>query len=328
MPTLPLYSIPVTGGASHGVRAPGGYEWWYFDAQDSTSHRFVAVTISDGWIFSSEYLRRYARYRRRPTRVAPPTPREFPSIEFVLYEGGARRASFLTTPPVGSLHASSDRFAIECCNCSVQARGDGSIELRLAGLSLLKTRQDRVAAELCFKPILPDEVGELPIVNPGQSRDVHCWIPAHPHCSVSGTISIAGEPLKFAGLGYQDANYGTAPLGLAAESWLRGRVLLEDRALAFTITGMRDGTERVVRLVDLSASGARVKEFAAGAVDWCTVAKDGDRYPREMKLGPGLSLCEPRLLDSSASQLRISYRARVGGGDSIALCELIRPPGA
>ena len=42
MPTLPLFAPPnahqaagASPDASHRVTAPGGYEWWHFDAPDA-----------------------------------------------------------------------------------------------------------------------------------------------------------------------------------------------------------------------------------------------------------------------------------------------------
>src|SRR5207248_6338708 len=72
MPTLPLYDpAPTNPDDPHRVAAPGGYECWRFDAEDSAANFRVVAKLWDGYAFDPAYLRRYALYRRFPTRVDP-----------------------------------------------------------------------------------------------------------------------------------------------------------------------------------------------------------------------------------------------------------------
>src|SRR5688500_2921934 len=66
--------------ASHRVRSPGGYEWWHVEACDASADLVVRIDLFDGDPFNPAYRRAYARYRRRPTRVAPPVPGDFPNV--------------------------------------------------------------------------------------------------------------------------------------------------------------------------------------------------------------------------------------------------------
>ena len=72
MPTVPMYiQHPQATDASHGVFAPGGYEWWHFDAEDEKGEVRIAIDFYDGYPFEGEYISRYERYLRRPTRREP-----------------------------------------------------------------------------------------------------------------------------------------------------------------------------------------------------------------------------------------------------------------
>src|SRR5687767_5497676 len=88
MPAIPLYTDPSYPDASHAVRAPGGYEWWTFDAEDAAGDTQLFVTLVEGHETDPGYLRAYARFRRRPTRVPPPVPRGYAFACFALYRGG------------------------------------------------------------------------------------------------------------------------------------------------------------------------------------------------------------------------------------------------
>jgi len=78
MPKISLYRTDVADpDASHDVRAPGGYEWWYFDAEDTANDRQIVAIFLNGFIFHPGYLRAYRRYMNRPTRFAPPLPQDY-----------------------------------------------------------------------------------------------------------------------------------------------------------------------------------------------------------------------------------------------------------
>jgi hypothetical protein len=103
MPTIPLFTPTEDPDAWHQVRAPGGSEWWYLDAREDGADLRVVAILFDGCPVHPEYLRRYARYRRRPTRFAPPVPRDFPCIYFAIDRAGRRVARCAIEYPPGSL---------------------------------------------------------------------------------------------------------------------------------------------------------------------------------------------------------------------------------
>src|SRR4051812_36141272 len=87
MPTLPLFTRPQNPNDSHHLQAPGGFERWHFDAEDSSGNRRLVIDFFEGFPFHPAYLWRYQRYLRWPTRFVPLTPPEFPAVSFTLFEG-------------------------------------------------------------------------------------------------------------------------------------------------------------------------------------------------------------------------------------------------
>src|SRR5438046_9734967 len=79
MPTLPLLSPTSVPDAWHNVTAPGGYDWWYFDAEDVANDRQIVAILLDGFGVHPGYLRAYARYRRWPACLAAQLPLWFRS---------------------------------------------------------------------------------------------------------------------------------------------------------------------------------------------------------------------------------------------------------
>src|SRR5690349_21382877 len=103
MPIIPLFTPTDDPDAWHQIRAPGGSEGWYVDARDDRADLRVVAILFDGCPVHPEYRQRYARYRRRPTHHAPPTPRDFPCVYLTIDLAGLRAAQFALQFPPGSL---------------------------------------------------------------------------------------------------------------------------------------------------------------------------------------------------------------------------------
>jgi hypothetical protein len=84
MPLIPLFTTPRHPQATHQVLAPGGYERWRLEAEDSTSQLRIVIEFWLGDWTDPAYRKAYDRYRRRPTRFAPPTPVEYPSVRVTI----------------------------------------------------------------------------------------------------------------------------------------------------------------------------------------------------------------------------------------------------
>ena len=133
MPTVPMYHRhPEPIDASHGVYAPGGYEWWRFEAEDDRGAIRVVADFFNGCPFHAGYVREYRRYLRQPTRRKPPLPENYPCVSFVVYETVRVIAAFSSVFPTGALKASANRLEIEAGENSVRREG-GDIVIRIRG---------------------------------------------------------------------------------------------------------------------------------------------------------------------------------------------------
>src|SRR5215203_1319421 len=106
--TLELLQHPAIADAWHNVTAPGGYEWWYFDAEDVEQDRQIVAILFDGCVCHPGYLRKYFWYARRPTRVAPPLPNEYLCAYFAVYHAGKIEHQFMTQYPAEQFEARRD----------------------------------------------------------------------------------------------------------------------------------------------------------------------------------------------------------------------------
>jgi carotenoid 1,2-hydratase len=333
MPTLPLHGKPSHPDAWHEVRAPGGYEWWYFDADDPEHDRHFVAILFQGLVFHPQYLRRYFRYRRSPTRVAPPVPAEYPAAYFVMYEAGRIRRQFMTQFSSGDFSARSDRLQVEIGRNRICTRDDGAIELAVSGTPweltwrgprLLATSD--LAASVTFSPRFSRFPVERALLSPDLCNVEHRWVVADPLCDVHASISIDGQSIDFRGRGYHDHNYGTGPFGSGLARWVCGRVLLPERAVTFHYAQPRDpALPREIHLFEADATSTRTTEVSQIVIDWSARTGTGLAYPRRLALDDALVLTVPRVIDSSPFRMRINYNARCRGEHAAALCEVSYP---
>jgi hypothetical protein len=211
VPIIPLFNSPPNPDAWHRVRAPGGYEWWHFDAEDSQSDRQLIVNFYDGYIFDPVYQRRYAQYLRHPTQNAPPLPSEFPCVQFALYENGKSRFDKKFT--TGKFLGSDDSPALTI--------GDNRVE-KIGSALRLTLRDESLSAQISFTP----KFSHAPL-----NVENH-WIVVDPLCDVDAKIQLSGEAVEFRGRGFRDHRFGAEPPPL----FTQGRVLLEDAMCAFVIS--------------------------------------------------------------------------------------------
>ncbi|MGH7175868.1 MAG: hypothetical protein ACREJC_00680, partial [Tepidisphaeraceae bacterium] len=220
MPIIPLYSTTSHPDAWHQVRAPGGYEWWYFDAEDVERDRQVVAILFDGFVFHPGYLRRHFRFRRFPTKFAPAAPSEFVCAYFVVYHAGRIEHQFMTQYPVARFRASMTSPDVEVGPNRFLGSGN-ALHLELSGTPWeLTWRGPRLlesaalSGDFAFTPTTNASPAKLEFFSQSLSGAEHHWVIANPVCDVAGTIRITGsDPIAFRGRGYHDHNYGTGPIG-------------------------------------------------------------------------------------------------------------------
>jgi carotenoid 1,2-hydratase len=341
MPVVPLFETPADPDAWHRVAAPGGYEWWYFDAEDATGRFQLVAIFFEGFVFHPGYLRRYARYLRRPTRRTPPVAGDFPCAYFVLYEDGKIRSQFMAQYPPSEFRASADRPDVRVGPNTFRREKDGSLRLELRGTPWQLTWRgpmlldgQTLSADLTFRPLAPAGATERTFLSRRLSGADHRGVIADPLCEVTGTISMdggasAGGPtVVFTGRGYHDHNYGTAPIGPGLKRWVWGRAIADDGMYTFHFARPADGRlPDEVHLIRADAAGQHVVAAPAASLDWDRRTGFGLAYPSEITFSSRLRLTHPRVVDSAPFYMRLVYDAAIDGGarSGRAFCEVAYP---
>ncbi len=333
MACLAMYSTPVHPDGWHAVTAPGGYEWWYFDAEDLATDTRVVAILFQGFVFHPGYLRRHARYLRNPTKRLPALAAEYPCAYLVVYRDGRIWRQFMTQYPAGEFEASSDSPMVRVGPNRLRPEG-GDLKLELTGSPWRVTGRgpkliegETLSASLTFRPTIDHTPVERTFLSRRMTGADHKWILANPLCGVTGEIRCGGETIALSGRGYHDHNYGTGPLGPGLKRWMWGRVLLDDRMMTFHFVQPREGRlGDEAHLVEVDGAGAREHEDARVMADWSGRTGLGLRYPRAMEFSAGgLTLSNPRVVDPSPFYLRLVYDAQWGASRGEAMCEIAYP---
>ena len=355
MPTLPLMTPTPHADASRKITAPGGYESWRFDASSDDGKLHLVAALHIGHPFDPRYLRRYARYRRFPTKVAPPVPADYCAVTFALLEKGRPALRFVTTAraTVDDFNAAEDGSSVRlgASHLNRAAGADGVLRLHLRG-----TYHDRtIAVNLSFRPQIrancdidlaatsapsaPAPAAPAAAAAPAAPGvGEHRWIVVDPSCDVDGEISLfaaeSGGPPRvtaFAGVGCHDHRFGTRPMGELSDRWVSGRAVFDDRAIVFH--QVNDRSFICHSVVKEPSSPPRVmnvglKIAASGMSRW------GIGYPETVELAGGggadgtdggVRLMRPRVVWSSFSTVTIAYDA-VGDVDTgRALVQVVKP---
>lgn len=330
MPTLPLYEPNPIADASHRVRAPGGYEWWYFDAEDPKTDTQLVAIFFEGFVFHPGYLRAFKRYVKRPTKTSPPVGADFPCAYFVVYRNGRILHQFMTQYRRDQLQAASDRVAV-AIGPNTLAWDDGAMRLHLEGspwkLAWQGPRtlnEQKLSADLSFAPRFHHPADERVFLSRAMTGAGHHWVLANPSCDVKGAIKLGDETIDFTGRGYHDHNYGTAPIGPGLKRWMWGRVIADDSVLTFHYALPR---RRVLPPeLHLVRAAAATYEQLNVPVDakWSRRSRTGLAYPVQVRFGDVMTLSDPRVIDASPFYLRLQYRASTGP-DATAFCEIAYP---
>lgn len=334
---VPLYSTTAHPDGSHGVRAAGGYEWWYFDAEDAAQDVQVVGIVLDGFVFHPAYLRRHAAYMRRPTRHAPARASDFPCAYMVVYERGKLVAQFMTQYPAGALVASSSEPLVSLGpNSITPAEGEaGGLDVSLSGTPWVltgrgpQTPRDRMlSCQLKFRPITRHAPAERVFLSQAMTGAEHHWVVATPHSRFEGTVALTGPAArnwKLSGLAYHDHNYGTGPLGPGLQRWIWGRALFADACCTFH-HAVPENESLPPETHLLRIGGGGVDELPATAWgDWSRRTALGLAYPPTLLLGDVMKLTNPRVIDPTPFYLRLIYDAECEGRRGTAFCEVAYP---
>lgn len=340
MDPIELYTPNPVADAWHDVRAPGGYEWWYFDAEDPAHDRQVVVILLQGFVFHPRYLREYAAYLRRPTRRRPPVARDFPCAYFVVYERGRIAHQFMLQYPPADFAAATDRLDVAIGPNHATAASDGAIRLRLRGTPWKLTWQGpqllegtTLTGEFTFRPKFHRRAEERTFLSRAMTGAKHHWVIANPLCDVEGDFRVFGAEapgeglgVRFEGRGYHDHNYGTGPLGPGLKRWIWGRALFEDAVYTFHHAVPRDRSlPPETHLIAADADALAALQVGVVEADWSARNATLLRYPRTLAFDHVMRLCRPRLIDSAPFYMRLIYDAECRGRRGAAFCEVAYP---
>lgn len=307
MPILPFFDRSSAPGAWHAVTAPGGYECWVLDAEDPSSNVQLTIAFMEGIPQHAEYLRRFARYRRSPTRTEPPLPGEYVGVMLCVYRGG-KLAHRSITRHRGAFAAARDRVDVGIGPNRLSRADDGTLNVAIdAG---------GVKASLAFRPTLP-AVPERDVCKYAR-RMIHRRMLIAPRCDVSGRLAPAGGSIDFCGRGSVDHHYGTGPIVLGTARCIRGRMFTDAGVVVFQIaTAAARKPFDEVQLLHVSPAG--VETIAVTEADL-----DGP-YVRHIRLGDRLALGNPRVIDSHSFGLRVAFDSMFDGQAGIAHGDVFYP---
>lgn len=292
MPTLPLLQTPPDPDAWHEVRAPGGYEAWFFDAENFSAGIRLIGFLGEGWQFGGLYKSRYDRYRKRPTRNPPPIAHDYPAFEFALFKAGVPWSA-CRFGSAGALQASTNRLDLQLAANQLTSDGTG-FHLHLAADPYLhQSEKGDVTAKLLFQPRTSagaDRFSITPAILAGQ----HAWSLA-PFCDVTGDISIGTSAISFKGTGCLEHRYGTAPIAEMVKRGITGRLLTPERGLLFHVLQPASRKlETETRLIELTGSGVSTIS-QSGKARWPLILP----YPSRLSFDKHLDLENPRRLHTT-----------------------------
>jgi hypothetical protein len=254
---------------------------------------WIAVSFHLGFP-CHRYIRRYLRYRRWPTRFAPPQPQEYPAVRVSIFAHNQIAASTTRFDQAAFLAASDGRIQI----------GPNAVSADIGGAIHLQCR----GTDLIFRPRYSQKPVEF------ISASSHHWVVADGLCDVSGTVEVGSATAAFSGSGFHDQHYGTTPI---LHPCVGGCLFLKDRVIAFgQIDAMRVATGETNSL-------ANELDTAIGP-PWGH-ALWGLRYPLAIRLKEELLLAHPRILGSTPLGAWLEYEANWQGEKGVALCEVIAP---
>ena len=218
-----------TQDAAWPKSAPGGYEWWYFDAIDPETGFKCVVIFYRGNPFSTRYI-------RQSEQSLDAMPGHYPAVSISIYEGSDPiYYSFQEFEPA-ECSFPTDEVAVRIGNHRLkQSVGDDGFLSYLLELEETLPSGDQITAELTFTSRrLQHNVAR----GDHNSDDAsHLWNLVQPRADVTGSVALEGygnrKKISVNGTGYHDHNVGFEPMKDDFTDWYWGRFHADGETLIY-----------------------------------------------------------------------------------------------
>lgn len=311
--------------------APGGYEWWYFDAISDDGRDVLVVIFLADFVFSPRFNRAVAEHRLGRGRA--PRTGEFPAVSVCLYRDG--RLLFRAN----NEHAPADFSARRDWPACRIGRSSFQLVETPQGLGYDVTLDEVLRGGRRLGTALSWEVTDGDFSRRGDElkadgndpevRDSeHEWNMVAPRCRVEGTISFSGgrdgstETQRFSGTGYHDHNRDARWMPATVAEWQWGRVHFDDRTSMVFYRYREHGEQKaathlfVVRNGEIESYNAQLKMTDVRRHHF------GVRYPRDLEFmtderggKTSLLISQRRVVEGSYFYLRFLADATLDAGD-------------
>lgn len=273
---------------------PGGYRWWYVDAESDCGQYGLTIIAFIGSVFSPYYK-----------AAGRDAPEDHVSLNVALYGKGCRRWA-MTERGTGALFR--DRASMRI----------GPSQLRWDGATLVIDIEEECA-------VLPMKVRGQVRVTPqvyGQRRfrldpgGKHVWEPIGPCARVEANFT--NPDIKWAGTGYLDANHGSESLEDGFADWQWSRAHLKDGSTAVMYEGqLKDGADFGMALRITPDGQAEVMEMPAPVV----LPKTAWRLDRMTRADAGYTARVRATWEDTPFYSRTALATRLWGEDVVAVHE-------
>lgn len=246
--SMQIISDPHKDSATSS-NAPGGYEWWYFDAIDESSGYALVVIFYRGNPFSNRYIRKLEDENNQEAG----NPKNFPAISISLYKQGEPIYYSFTEYP-----AQEAEFSLDKPNLKV---GNNTLDTDFTDTGIIYTLKlnedlpsgDRIRAELNYRGY--GKISEDFQENDNHGTEGHNWNLVLPKANVEGSINVYREKdlehtLPFSGRGYHDHNTGKEPMRDEFLDWYWGRYHFSSSTLVYYVMNRQEARQYRGWLID------------------------------------------------------------------------------
>lgn len=208
--------LGMQGDIPMRTKAPGTYEWWYFDAVDELQELAVTIILFDGMPMSPYWLEALPEAKAE----------EYRGYAISVYRKGKKIAGFVHHTNENHIQYEHDTLSIRMGDVHMERSQNGDYTIDID-----------TYAEDCTQSLKASFICK-PLINHGTYDQIgkgnHCWRLVAPICSFNGELSLRQyqdtlETLQFSGHGYHDCNSGNDALDADYDDWYWGRIPLNEQ---------------------------------------------------------------------------------------------------